>query len=129
MAGRGDSGRRRRRKQNASGSRAGGAEEGALPLEEAQRGVCAAGASPPAEWTRVSAGHSQRKRTLRGQAGTAPSLQRPGPHPPRRGLLLEMIICRSVCWWRTDAVRPGVSFTCLLAPTANGLVHSRHSSP
>ena len=70
MAGQGDSGRRRRRKQNAWGSGAGGAEEGALPLEEAQRGVCAAGESPPAEWTRVSAGHSQRKRTLRGQAGT-----------------------------------------------------------
>lgn len=53
-----------------SGRGAGGAEEGTLPLEEGQRGVCAAGASPPAEWTRVSAGHSQRKRTLRGQAGS-----------------------------------------------------------
>lgn len=48
---------------------AGGAEEGMRPLEEGQRGVCAAGASLPAEWTRVSSGHSQRKRTLRDQAG------------------------------------------------------------
>lgn len=101
MARQGDSQKRRRRKRNTSLEKGSGRGRGGnAPLGGRTEG-CLCGWRVLA--CKVDLGLSwpfAEKEDFERPGRNAPFLQRPGPRPPRRGLLLEMITCRSVCWWR-----------------------------